>query len=131
MRQIHKRANFETFPNSLLTIFRMATGESWNGIMKDCSIRPPDCDPYVQYLGGASHDVVNVRCGTTHWFCCARYRQLWIDICTSIFYFISITGTVHTVESFCGCFDPILRPPTGDHRSRMKIVCFSCIIYRS
>jgi hypothetical protein len=28
---------------SLLTIFRMSTGESWNGIMMDCRVVPPDC----------------------------------------------------------------------------------------
>ena len=39
------RANFETFGVSLLTIFRMSTGESWNGIMMDCSVEPPDCTP--------------------------------------------------------------------------------------
>ena len=40
---LNEHANFETFPGSLLTIFRMSTGESWNGIMHDCQISPPDC----------------------------------------------------------------------------------------
>ena len=39
--------NFETFGTSLLTVMRMATGESWNGIMNDCRVQPPDCDPLV------------------------------------------------------------------------------------
>eukprot|EP01043_Picozoa_sp_COSAG02_P048374 COSAG02_NODE_4744_length_5031_cov_20.654096_4_plen_448_part_00 len=37
-------ANFASFGRSLLTVFRMATGESWNGIMHDCMVEPPDCD---------------------------------------------------------------------------------------
>lgn len=37
-------ANFASFGTSLLTVFRMATGESWNGIMHDCMVQPPDCD---------------------------------------------------------------------------------------
>eukprot|EP01043_Picozoa_sp_COSAG02_P014504 COSAG02_NODE_600_length_19717_cov_44.964471_3_plen_468_part_00 len=37
-------ANFASFGTSLLTVFRMATGESWNGIMHDCMVEPPDCD---------------------------------------------------------------------------------------
>jgi hypothetical protein len=30
------RANFETFGTSMLVVFRMSTGESWNGIMNAC-----------------------------------------------------------------------------------------------
>mmetsp|Transcript_58372 Transcript_58372/g.186072 ORF Transcript_58372/g.186072 Transcript_58372/m.186072 type:complete len:1616 (+) Transcript_58372:485-5332(+) len=33
---LYVHANFESFPNALLVLFRMATGESWNGIMHDC-----------------------------------------------------------------------------------------------
>ena len=40
---LSERANFETFGVSLLTVFRMSTGESWNGIMMDCRVVPPDC----------------------------------------------------------------------------------------
>eukprot|EP01052_Picozoa_sp_SAG31_P011850 SAG31_NODE_681_length_12844_cov_31.703021_7_plen_592_part_00 len=41
---LNAHANFESFGTSLLTVYRMATGESWNGIMYDCKIQPPDCD---------------------------------------------------------------------------------------
>ena len=41
---LNEHANFETFTMSLLTVFRMSTGESWNAIMNDCQISPPDCD---------------------------------------------------------------------------------------
>lgn len=40
-----KDANFRTFWGSFLTLFRMSTGESYNGIMHDCMIQPPYCDP--------------------------------------------------------------------------------------
>jgi hypothetical protein len=30
-------ANFQTFSSALITLFRMATGESWQAIMYDCS----------------------------------------------------------------------------------------------
>lgn len=39
-----ERANFESFGVALLTVFRMSTGESWNGIMADTRIRPPYCE---------------------------------------------------------------------------------------
>ena len=29
-------ANFDTFYFSLITLFRCSTGESWNGIMREC-----------------------------------------------------------------------------------------------
>jgi len=35
-------ANFATFGSSLITLFRMSTGESWNGIMHDC-MRTTNC----------------------------------------------------------------------------------------
>ena len=44
-------ANFESFGLSLLTVYRMATGESWNGIMYDCKIQPPDCDDSLDECG--------------------------------------------------------------------------------
>mmetsp|Transcript_14909 Transcript_14909/g.2496 ORF Transcript_14909/g.2496 Transcript_14909/m.2496 type:complete len:120 (+) Transcript_14909:1269-1628(+) len=33
---INQHANFESFYNSVLTLFRASTGESWNGLMLDC-----------------------------------------------------------------------------------------------
>ena len=53
---LNEHANFETFARSLLTTFRMSTGESWNGIMHDCQVAPPHCT-----LGenGASGDCGN------------------------------------------------------------------------
>ena len=53
---LNEHANFETFAGSLLTTFRMSTGESWNGIMHDCQVAPPHCE-----LGenGASGDCGN------------------------------------------------------------------------
>lgn len=35
-----EHANFENFPSAMLTLFRSATGESWNGIMHDCMVQP-------------------------------------------------------------------------------------------
>lgn len=33
---LNEHANFNTFLNSMLVVYRMSTGESWNGIMHDC-----------------------------------------------------------------------------------------------
>jgi hypothetical protein len=35
---VTRHANFNDFPSAMLLLFRMATGESWNGIMHDCTI---------------------------------------------------------------------------------------------
>jgi len=36
--QLSRYANFETFPVAMLTLFRVATGEDWNGMMYDLAI---------------------------------------------------------------------------------------------
>lgn len=38
-----RHANFTSFTSSMVTLCRMVTGESWNGIMRDCMIQPPFC----------------------------------------------------------------------------------------
>ncbi|XP_046597260.1 muscle calcium channel subunit alpha-1 isoform X2 [Neodiprion lecontei] len=37
--EIHRNNNFQTFPQSVLVLFRSATGESWQDIMMDCAAR--------------------------------------------------------------------------------------------
>ena len=38
--EINKYNNFQTFPMSLLLLFRIATGENWQEIMKSCLNTP-------------------------------------------------------------------------------------------
>jgi hypothetical protein len=45
--------NYEDFGQSFLTLFVIATGENWNGLMYDCLVTPPDCEP-------------GVNCGTSY-----------------------------------------------------------------
>lgn len=42
---LNEHANFRSFQASMITLYRISTGESWNAIMHDCSIQPPYCDP--------------------------------------------------------------------------------------
>eukprot|EP00736_Rhodelphis_marinus_P000156 Rmarinus@m.17433 len=35
---VTRHNNFENFPNAMLLLFRISTGESWNGVMSDCAI---------------------------------------------------------------------------------------------
>jgi voltage-dependent calcium channel L type alpha-1D len=42
---INEDANFESFGTAMLTLFRVSTGESYNGIMHDAMVQPPFCDP--------------------------------------------------------------------------------------
>ena len=35
--------NFSSFGASLYALFRLSTGENWNGIMHECMVKPPDC----------------------------------------------------------------------------------------
>lgn len=40
---LHDRANFEHFGNSMLTMFRVSTGDGWETLYADMSIQPPLC----------------------------------------------------------------------------------------
>eukprot|EP00899_Mesostigma_viride_P019947 jgi/Mesvir1/27954/Mv20161-RA.1 len=40
---IDRRTNFQNWGYAMLTLFRMCTGEGWNGIMYDCMVQPDDC----------------------------------------------------------------------------------------
>lgn len=50
---LNEHANFETFPNALLLLFRIATADEWTGIMDDISVAPPLCDPAAGNCGSA------------------------------------------------------------------------------
>jgi len=40
---LSEHANFRNFGMAMLTLFRMVTGEAWNGIMYDAMVEPPNC----------------------------------------------------------------------------------------
>eukprot|EP01028_Stygiella_incarcerata_P003241 TRINITY_DN16303_c0_g1_i1.p1 TRINITY_DN16303_c0_g1~~TRINITY_DN16303_c0_g1_i1.p1 ORF type:complete len:988 (+),score=249.52 TRINITY_DN16303_c0_g1_i1:350-3313(+) len=40
---LNRHANFRSFPNGLLILFRTVTGENWQAIMHDCQISLPHC----------------------------------------------------------------------------------------
>ena len=52
-------ANFETFWLSFNTMWRMSSGESYNGIMHDANVQPPYCDPNK----GGQIDPATGNCG--------------------------------------------------------------------
>jgi len=44
---LNSDANFGSFGTAMVTLFRVSTGESYNGIMHDAMVQPPYCDPEV------------------------------------------------------------------------------------
>lgn len=50
---IHRYNNFRNFPNSLIVLFRVVTGEDWQLIMLGSNRSPPDCS-YKPEDGGTS-----------------------------------------------------------------------------
>lgn len=42
-----QNANFQNFPNAMLTLFRVLTMADWVQIQWDCMVQPPYCDPNV------------------------------------------------------------------------------------
>jgi len=53
-----RHANFETFPIAMLTLFRVTTGENWNGIMSDCALKPGELNS-----AGNACSTVEDNCG--------------------------------------------------------------------
>lgn len=64
---LNRRANFEEIGTSLLVLFRMSTGESWNGIMHDCMVRTM-CTAVVQPFTNAGGALVGATEDTGIWF---------------------------------------------------------------
>lgn len=59
-------ANFQSFTNALITLFRMATGESWHEIMFDCGRKKSvtfDCYENISYEQIAKEGILG--CGST------------------------------------------------------------------
>lgn len=46
-RYINDVTNFKNVPSAMYAMFRALTGESWQGMMQDLSIQPPNCTPDV------------------------------------------------------------------------------------
>ena len=46
--------NFETFPASLLTLYRVATFDNWRVVMQACRISPPECSEEAGDCGSTS-----------------------------------------------------------------------------
>lgn len=47
--ELNEHANFRSFGNSMLLLFRFSTGENWNGFMWDLLQERPVCDPNPTY----------------------------------------------------------------------------------
>ena len=101
---LNRHANFETVPNALLTLMRMSTGESWNGIMHDCmsnaqcwkvtrqfvsedgNVILPTDESGIWYdfkdpkLHGAPPGSINDRCGPAGWLTII-YFMLFVLLC--------------------------------------------------
>lgn len=49
--------NFETFGNSVLVLFRLASSAGWNEVLDALMVQPPDCDPNYK-------NIPNGNCGS-------------------------------------------------------------------
>jgi len=57
----NEHANFRYFHTGMLTLFRMSTGESWNGIMHDCEyVHPGSWIFFVSYMMLVSYIMFNL-----------------------------------------------------------------------
>lgn len=54
--------NFQTFANSMVLLFRLATSAGWNDVLDTLMIQPPECDPNYKSLpnGNCGHPTIAV-----------------------------------------------------------------------
>lgn len=52
-QDLNQHANFTTFPRALLLLFRVATGDNWAVLLRDCMVAPPLCDRAAGNCGHA------------------------------------------------------------------------------
>jgi hypothetical protein len=57
---VNDYTNFDDFGNAIYTLFRLSTGENWNGVMHECMLAEPDCDPDKCQLGSTELEVDQV-----------------------------------------------------------------------
>lgn len=56
--------NFQTFANSLLLMFRLTTGVSWDTVLESLMVSPPNCDPnYYTMPDGRMIEASGGSCG--------------------------------------------------------------------
>eukprot|EP01062_Namystynia_karyoxenos_P001518 TRINITY_DN1051_c0_g3_i1.p1 TRINITY_DN1051_c0_g3~~TRINITY_DN1051_c0_g3_i1.p1 ORF type:complete len:2258 (+),score=709.38 TRINITY_DN1051_c0_g3_i1:430-6774(+) len=67
-------ANFDSWPRALLVLFRVCTGENWNGLMHDLMINKPDCETPPDATG---------RC-PTHWSISPLYFVSFIIMASQV-----------------------------------------------
>lgn len=57
---LNPNQNFETFPQAILTLFQIVSGENWLDLMRDCAVGEPRCTPG----SGTGDDEVLSDCGS-------------------------------------------------------------------
>ncbi len=94
--------NFSTFFKSFVTLFRMVTGENWNGIMHECALKPPFC-------------TLGVDCGSHHAYLfffmfqvTTSFLAVNLVVAVVIDHFAETEAesvSIELVDAACGVFD--------------------------
>jgi Ion transport protein len=64
---LNRHANFDSFPSAILLLIRISTGESWNGIMRDCMINT-NCVKVMEPFTNTSGELIGATADTSTWF---------------------------------------------------------------
>ena len=104
---LSRHANFKNFPMAMLTLFRLATGENWNGLMHECMILPPDCSGTADKPGD--------DCGSP--LAAPLYFLSYMIICTLVTLNLIIAAILH---SFFESNEAQDARAEMDHDKRMK-----------
>ncbi|XP_062276409.1 sodium channel protein type 4 subunit alpha B-like isoform X2 [Scomber scombrus] len=83
---INDLVNFETFPNSIMTMFMITTITGWDGLLYPLMSTPPDCDWYIENPGTA----IRGDCSNTYFgiFFLTSYIIICFLLLLSVFFVI-------------------------------------------
>lgn len=110
-------ANFRNFPNALLLLFRMSTGENWHEVMGDCQVEPPECQAWGGRDGGGD-------CG--------------MDVVSPVYYMSFFSFGVYLMlnlfiavilDNFANCYNKEANLVTTEHLEQYRAVWRKFDIY--
>ena len=55
---LNRHSNFDSFPSALLLLIRITTGESWNGIMRDCMVKTQCVNVVQNFINDAGVSIL-------------------------------------------------------------------------
>jgi len=98
---INAQAHFRTFPDALLMLARITTGEGWNSMLRDCFVINPDCTDFYGATTDGWGDLSNTI-DDIHWGSAPNGGEYWLpNDCGNPAYSVIFYILFTIVGAFC------------------------------